>query len=179
MNPGNGMRSLWIPASSADPLLGTMYERHYSCRTKHRRRNPRFVGPGECMVLRTLAWDAMWVWRFSRYRQDGRKGVECSVFRNEGPCLASDLIREATAWGRERWPHERLFTFVNPARIRSPRPGACFRIAGWQRVPGTTSRGLLELEAPMDRPAQSGYDARRATTGQAGHRKEEQWPTKR
>ena len=143
------MTSLWIPASSADPLLARMYERHYSARARKRsRRNPRFVGPGACMVLRTVAWDAVWAWRLSRYRQDGRHGVECSLFRNEGPLLSSALIREAVGWAEKRWPTERLFTFVDPAAVRSPRPGACFRIAGWRRMTGTTARGLIELEVP-------------------------------
>ena len=140
------MTGLWVPASSADPLLARMYERHYSRRNRNRR-NVRFVGPGECMVLRTIDYRAVWAWRSSRYRQDGRKGIECSVFRNEGPLLSSALIREAVAWARQRWPGERLFTFVDPSRVRSRRPGACFRIAGWRRVKGTTARGLIELEA--------------------------------
>ena len=142
-----GMMGYWIPASSADPMLSRMYERHYSCKQR-KRRNVRFVGPGECMVLRTVEWDAMWSWRLSRYRQDGRYGVECSIFRNEGRKLSSDLIREAVTWARKRWPGERLFTFVNAEVVASPNPGACFRHAGWRRLPDTTARGLLEFEAP-------------------------------
>ena len=143
-----GMMGCWIPASSADPLLARMYERHYSCRNRNRR-NQRFVGPGECMVLRTVEWDALWSWRLSRYRQDGRHGVECTIFRNEGRRhLSSDMIREAVAWARKRWPRMRLFTFVDPTAVDSPNPGACFRHAGWKRLKYTTARGLLEFEAP-------------------------------
>ena len=122
-----------------------MYERHYSCRTAGRRRNARFVGPGECLVLRTLAWDALWAWRLSRYRQDKQTGVECSIFRNEGPVLSSLLIREAVSLARERWPRERLFTFVRPGAV-SANPGYCFKRAGWRRC-GESAKGLIVLEA--------------------------------
>ena len=140
------MNGHWIPASSADPSLARMYERHYSCRTAGRRRNVRFLGPGECMVLRTFAWDALWAWRLSRYRQDRQTGVECSIFRNEGPILSSDLIREAVAWARKRWPGERLFTFVRPGAV-SENPGYCFKVAGWRHV-GESAKGLHILECP-------------------------------
>ena len=138
------MTGHWIPASSADPVLARMYERHYSCRTSGRRRNIRFVGPGECMVLRTVRWDALWAWRLERYRQDGQHGVCCAIFRNEGPELSSTLIREAVAWARQRWPGERLFTFVRPDAV-SRNPGYCFKVAGWRRT-GKSAKGLHVLD---------------------------------
>jgi hypothetical protein len=93
--------------------------------------------------------DALFCWK--RYAggvsRDGKQvGVVCSVFRNEGPVLSSLLIREASAHAWERWPGERLYTYVNPAAIRSTNPGYCFKQAGW-RPAGTSADGsLLILE---------------------------------
>ena len=140
------MTGYWIPASPADPILAAMYERHYSCRNQTRR-NMRFIGPGECMVLRTVEYDAMLAWRLSRFRQDGLDGVECTIFRNEGTKLSSALVREAVKWARQRWKFKRLWTFVDPASVRSTNPGACFKHAGWVRTGYTSARGLVELEA--------------------------------
>ena len=88
----------------------------------------------------------------SRYsRGMDAPAVRVRAYSSNEPTIgtsSSDLIREAVMWARKRWPAERLFTFVDPAAIRSPRPGACFRIAGWQRVDGVTARGLIELEVP-------------------------------
>jgi hypothetical protein len=52
----------------------------------HGRKRYQFVGPGENIVLRTAAADAMFVWR--NYIDDTipkQDGIECAVFRNEGP----------------------------------------------------------------------------------------------
>ena len=68
-----------------------------------------------------------------------------TVFRNEGPLLSSDLIREACGIAWERWPGERLFTHVNPSKVQSTNPGYCFLRAGWRRC-GKTKGGLVILE---------------------------------
>lgn len=107
-----------------------------------------FVGPGEKMVLLTADALALFVWRKERYRLDAQTGVNNAVFRNEGTCAgrASDLITAANsaAWGR--WPGERLFTFVDPSKVRHKRdPGRCFLRAGYRRC-GLTKKGLLIFE---------------------------------
>jgi hypothetical protein len=55
------------------------------------------------------------------------------------------LIAEAMQAAWLRWPGERLYTFINPAKVRSANPGYCFLRAGWQRC-GITSRGLVIFE---------------------------------
>lgn len=98
------------------------------------------------MVLLTEDCQALFVWRSERFRLDGQTGVGCSVFRNEGPALSSDLIREADELAWQRWPGERHFTYVDAGKIRPKRdPGRCFLRAGWQRA-GTSQTGLILLE---------------------------------
>ena len=107
------------------------------------------VAQGQKTILITALGDALLVWR--KFIDDsGQRGVNCAVFRNEGPALSSGLIREAmaVAWGR--WPGERLYTYVDPRRVGRTNPGHnpgyCFLKAGWRRCGRTRSRGLLILE---------------------------------
>ena len=96
------------------------------------------------MVLLTNEADALFVWR--KFIDDsGQQGVNCAVFRNEGPILSSLLILEAVKLAQIRWPMERLYTYVNPQKIKSTNPGYCFICAGW-KVCGKTKGGLVILE---------------------------------
>lgn len=138
---------LWFGIKDGDPRGRWMLNRHYSGRHYKDGRRPRlFVGPGEKLVLMTADGRALFVWR--KFRDDsGQEGVNCAVFRNEGPHLSSELILEAEelAWGPNFWPGERLYTYVNPKSIRSTNPGYCFKRAGWT-VCGRTKGGLVILE---------------------------------
>lgn len=82
-----------------------------------------------------------WVWRNN-------------VFRNLGPALSSELIREATERTYTEWlirygalPPVRLRTEIGVARIRSTNPGCCYQKAGWQR--GPVRRGVMFWFAPV------------------------------
>lgn len=122
-----------------------MYERHYSAyHYKDGRERKLFCGPGEKMVLLTMSKDALFVWR-KFIDASGQKGVNCAVFRNEGKTRSSELIKEAVRLAWNRWPGERLYTYVNAKKIRSSNPGCCFKCAGW-KVCGNTKGGLLILE---------------------------------
>lgn len=142
----------WLPAKDGDPRVFGLAKRHYSFhpyrdgrRENQFYRNRRLVvGPGEKMVLLTVMCDALFIWRRFIDRS-GQQGVNCAMFRNESAVTSSLLIREACqhAWGR--WPGERLYTYVNPATIRSSNPGYCFKMAGW-RTAGRTKGGLIILE---------------------------------
>ena len=125
-----------------------LYRRHYSAPRRLSNHDRRIAGPGEKMVLITPDAAALWVWRkFIESGADTTKGVNCAVFRLEDnqSWLASDLVRAAVELATVRWPGERLYTYVNPQRIRSTNPGCCFKMAGW-KVARTTRRGLLELD---------------------------------
>lgn len=135
----------WIAVSDGDARARALFLRHYSARHyRDGRRRSLFVGPGEKMVLLSLECDALFVWR-KFISGDGQQGVNCAVFRNEGPRLSSDLIREACELARVRWPRERFYTYVDPRKIRSKNPGTCFVKAGWTRC-GVTKGGLVILE---------------------------------
>lgn len=119
--------------------------RHYTAR-RHRKVF-QFVGPGEKTVLITPDALALFVWR--KFIDDAvpkQTGVNCAVFRNEGPQLSSLLILAAEAVAWERWPGERLYTYVDPNKTRRKRdPGRCFLRAGWRHA-GWTKGGLRILE---------------------------------
>ena len=142
MEPGGH----WLRTNDRDRRALALYERHYSAyQYRDGRQRWQFLGPGEKLVLLTAPADALCGWR--RFIDDsGQVGVNCAVFRNEGPVLSSTLIREACAWAWQRWPGQRFYTYVDPVRVRSSNPGCCFLAAGWRRCGVTRKRGLLVLE---------------------------------
>lgn len=150
---GGKQLSHWILAQDGEPELLTLYEKHYSCKVYADGRTRKlFCGPGEKVVLTTPTRDALFVWR-NFIDDSGQQGINCAVFRNESPVLASDLIREADAIADFVWPGERHYTFVRAEAVKSRNPGWCFICAGWNRC-GYTKSGLLVLERniPPARP---------------------------
>ena len=136
---------IWIPTKDGDPTVRGIFDRHYSRRHYRDGRKPKlFVGPGEKMVLRTADASAIFVWR-KFISMDNQEGVNCAVFRNEGNAVSSELILEAEILAWERWPGERLYTYVDGSAVKSSNPGYCFQKAGWVKC-GVTQRGLIVLE---------------------------------
>lgn len=133
----------WRVSKDGDRIGWNLYRRHYSAKNP----NPKikqFVGPGQKMVLIEHTGRAVFAWR--KYISDaGEVGVNCAVFRNESVNRSSEMIEEAVAFAWHRWPGERLYTYVNPVKVRSTNPGYCFKVAGWRRS-GETSSGLIVLE---------------------------------
>lgn len=136
--------SYWMQTIDGDGFARLLADRHYSRKSKGAN---LFVGPGEKMVLVTLNYDALFVWRLARLREDNQKGIECSLFRNESNILSSELIKEAMSWAWKRWPGQRLFTYVADKKIRSVNPGCCFKKAGWRKCGRNKSGKLTILEA--------------------------------
>lgn len=143
----------WVRVKDGDRQAFALYRRHYSCYrfADGRRENPAyrnrrlFLGPGGKLVLLTPDGLALFAWR-KFLDASGQIGVNCAVFRNEGPQRASELILAAEEIAQERWPVERFYTYVNPAKLpKGKRPGYCFEMAGWRRC-GLTKGGLLILE---------------------------------
>ncbi len=139
----------WIEVKDGDCRARAIMQRHYSARHYHDGRNPRlFVGPGQKMVLLTLRCDALFVWR--KFIDDAvphQDGVNCAVFRREAGELASVLIKEAIEIAHQCWPGERLYTYVDPKKIRHKRdPGRCFIKAGFKRCPYLTKTDKIVLE---------------------------------
>ena len=136
----------WIEVKDGDPRARGIFRRHYSYRPYADKRNPMlFVGPGQKMVLLTIDCKALFVWR-KFISGDGQEGVNCAVFRNESGLLSSDLILEAEQMAEQRWPGERLYTYINGKRIKSSNPGYCFLKAGWEKCGFTKTHNLVILE---------------------------------
>lgn len=136
----------WYDAKDADYRAREIFDRHYSRkRYKDGRRPLKFVGPGQYIVLLTAECDALFVWR-KFISDDGQQGINCAVFRNEGPLLSSALILEACEIAWQRWPGERLYTYVNPRKIKSTNPGFCFLRAGFAKCGITKWNKILILE---------------------------------
>jgi hypothetical protein len=147
----NGMN--WLPAHDGDARVFAVMQRHYSFHaySDGRRQNKRYrnrnliVGPGEKMVLMTVNCDAIFVWK-KFFDSSGQSGINCAVFHNESSVLSSVLILEAEQLAWQRWPGQRLYTYVNQDKIKSANPGYCFKCAGWKQLAYRTGSGLIVLE---------------------------------
>jgi hypothetical protein len=140
----------WIPVKDGNDTVRSIYDGHYSRRPYpdgHILHGAELlcVGPGEKMIL--ISPDALAVFFWRKFVSDaGQIGVNCAAFRNEGAGLSSDLIRAADTLAWERWPGERLYTYVDPSKVRHKRdPGRCFLRAGWKHA-GWSKKGLRILE---------------------------------
>ena len=140
----------WIVVRDGNDTARALFDRHYSRYQYKDGRKPKlFVGPGEKVVLLTPCGRALFVWR-QFVSADGQQGVNCAVFRNEGAGLSSDLIHAAERAAWQRWPGERLYTYVNPVAVASSNPGWCFMAAGWKRCGITKKRRYRILEKTCD-----------------------------
>ena len=139
---------IWHLSHRADSEVRPMADRHYSRQTPG---SPQFVPPGRCLVLKQPG--AYWVtsWPFGEYVRHAWPGAfVCSAFRNEGAGgKSSDLIREALAITRWKWPDvppEGLITFIDASKVRPKRdPGYCFLMAGGE-LAGKTKGGLVAIQ---------------------------------
>ena len=137
---------LWIPIRDGNVTAISIFKRHYTARTT--RKIEQFIGPGEKMALVTVDALALFAWR--KFISDaGEVGVNCCVFRNEGTPVArsSELIAAAMVMAWQRWPLERLYTYVDPSKVKHKRdPGRCFIRAGFRKC-GVTKSGKIVLES--------------------------------
>lgn len=120
-----------IVTTHFDQECRLLADRHYSRRTIGAR---QFCYSGRKIILRDAPGDVLFVWMFPdpTLRMDGQTGYNCAIFRNESRRLSSDIILEAEGIAFKRWGQNRLYTYVNPAKIHSVNPGYCFKMAGWE-----------------------------------------------
>lgn len=139
----------WAMSNRADPAAGKIADRHYN-RQKIGAR--QFVPPGRCVVLMDRSVPALWVtsWPFPEYVQHQWAGAWVnSLFRSEGPGIASVMIREAIAATRAVWnpPPLGIITFVDPTKVKGTTVrgkrvfGYSYWRAGFRHV-GFTKGGL-------------------------------------
>ena len=147
----------WTVSHRFDPKGAVIADRHYN---RQKVGSPQFVPPGRCLVL--MADAALWVtsWPLAEYVKHQWPGAWVnSLFRNEGPILSSDLIREAVAATRAFWPtpDAGMVTFVDSTQVRRKRdPGRCYLKAGFRRI-GTTKGGLIVLRMLPDEMPPADY----------------------
>lgn len=146
----------WRVSHRFDQRALPLADRHYNRQSVG---SPQFVPPGRCLVLLTEHADALWVtsWPFAEFTKHAWAGAWVnSLFRNESPTLASDLIREAVARTRGKWPEVPalgMITFVDASKVKHKRdPGRCYLRAGFRHA-GATQGGLLAFQLlPGDMP---------------------------
>lgn len=159
----------WAISTRADPRCCAIADRHYS---RQKIGSPQFMPPGGCCVLYTgTPGDGEAVWGvstpFTEYVKHQWAGAwMCSIFRNEGAGLATELIWSAIAATRAvvgEPPALGLVTFISRKHVKpfiSRRWGGevraiwgqTFRQAGFREV-GETKSGLLALQLlPADFP---------------------------
>jgi hypothetical protein len=139
----------WTRSHRFDKRALPLADRHYNRRKVG---SPQFVPPGRNIVLLTSCQKALWVssWPYAQFVRHAWAGAwVCSLFRNEGAGLSSELVKEALAATQYIWgdpPPLGLVTFVNASKVRRKRdPGRCFIKAGFRNV-GHTKRGLVALQ---------------------------------
>lgn len=143
----------WQIRGRNDRAFMALADRHYS-RQSPGRGSP--IGPVTHLVLVSPDESAVWASTWSEVPDDGLDAWRCSIFRNEGPALSSDLIRAAMEITAERWLGviscaDGWVTWVNTAKVASDNPGYCFKRAGWwldrSYKPDRRRRSLIRLRA--------------------------------
>jgi hypothetical protein len=159
---------MWARSHRADRAALRLADRHYN---RQKIGSPQFVPPGRCVVLLTPERDALWTtsWPFAAYVKHAWAGAWlCSLFRNEGPSVASEMIVAAVAATRYIWPDVPplgMVTFVDPRKVpgffkrtaegRVLEWGYSYQQAGFIHAdPPYTKSGLVALQLhPGDMPA--------------------------
>ena len=135
----------WVSVQKCDIRARLIADRHYSRQTVG---SPQFTRPGKNIVLLLEDCSALWVsWKPANgiKRMDKAGEVyECTIFRNEGDYLSSELIKSAVMeteciWGK---PLDGWITYVADNKVLSSNPGYCFLRAGWEKR-GRNKKGNL------------------------------------
>jgi hypothetical protein len=142
---------VWQVRSRLDRTANALADRHYS----RRRPGSGQVGPpGRKLVFVTPCERAVWLthWPYAHLALDHLDAWRCTIFRNEGAGLSSDLIRAAMNLTAELWsdrPADGWLTWVDRRHVQSANPGYCFIRAGWHRDREWTHKHLIRLRAPV------------------------------
>ena len=129
----------WTRTTKFDARAAALADRHYS---RRKIGSPQFMPPGQTIVLLTTDARAVFGWwrpdPSSGLRQmNGLDGWTCTIFRNEGEALSSDLILDAECaiveFGYAIGP-DGMLTYVWDRKVASPNPGYCFKRAGWRAI---------------------------------------------
>lgn len=119
-----------IRTTHFDDEMRQLADRHYSRRTVGAK---QFLYSGRKLVLRDTAGLVLfaWMWPDESMRMDGQVGYNNAIFRNESDRQSSSIILEAEEAAFEKWGPNRLYTYIDPVKVKSANPGYCFKMAGW------------------------------------------------
>lgn len=141
-----------VVSTKFDPELAVLADAHYS---RQKVGSPQFMPPGRTIVIRDNEGLIVFGWLYQEYRDDGQEGYNCCIFRNESGKRSSSVILECEGIARDMWGMSRVFTYINPAKLRTIKhhgaefcrwpPGRCFLEAGW-KANGTSKSGLILLQ---------------------------------
>lgn len=146
-------------SNRADPQGVRIADNHYS---RKKPGTPQFTGNGSTVtLLAPIQGDplALWVTKWQKYVRTEwwLDAWVCSLFRNQGAGLSSELITEAVAatcavWGAP--PPRGFVTLVDAGKTAARRgkrnaPGHCYLKAGWVEE-GVTDGGLIVLRLPTE-----------------------------
>jgi hypothetical protein len=123
----------WQVRNSFDPAANALADRHYN---RQRRGSGQIGPPGRKLVFVTPCERAVWIthWPYASLALDHMDAWRCSIFRNEGAGLSSQLILEAMSLTANLWsgrPVDGWITWIDRRYVASPNPGYCFKQAGW------------------------------------------------
>lgn len=139
----------WMLRDHCDAAACALADRHYS---RRRPRSGQIGPPGRKLVMVTPCERAVWLthWPFAAIALDGMDAWRCTIFRNEGAGLSSELIREAMDLTAQRWgevPRDGWITWIDTRKVASANPGYCFKQAGWRLDRSWHHRHLVRLRA--------------------------------
>jgi hypothetical protein len=128
-----------VVTNKFDAESARLADRHYSRRTVNDR---QFMPPGRTCIIRDTQGLMVfgWNWQYDWKRFDRQRGYYCSIFHNESERRSSDVILECELVAIAKWGKNRMYTFIDPAKVQSVNPGYCFKCAGW-RFEGLTASG--------------------------------------
>lgn len=138
----------WTVVTKFNRQAVALADGHYS---RRRPGSPQFMPPGQTLVLLTTDATAVFGWwrphpAAGIRAMNGLDGWTCTIFRNTGAGLSSELIlaAEAELLRRHECGPDGLITYVWDSRVASPNPGYCFKCAGW-RSAGRSADGRKTL----------------------------------
>jgi len=132
-----------IVTNGFDLEMAMLADRHYSRRTPGAR---QFLNNGRKLVIRDAAGLVLFGWILAKegMRFDDQEGYNCAIFRNESARRSSDIILECERLAIDKWGPNRMYTYVNPAKLHRPKrrgreycpwpAGRCFLEAGWKNA---------------------------------------------
>src|SRR5262249_10124142 len=145
----------WCLAHKASLAACLLADRHYSRRKVGA---PQMMPPGQTLVLLTPNEDAVFGWwrphpRSGLAAMNGLAGWTCTIFRNEGSALSSDLVLQAEVEliNRHDCGPDGFLTYVFDAKVKSTNPGFCFQMAGWRKIGRSADdrKSLLQKDAAL------------------------------